>query len=56
MMLALIHNSPATRPAAERLIQRLSDIGEQLAVLSDSDQRMDSPNVRFRPLQRTAEI
>ena len=51
MMLALIHDSPATRPAAERLIKRLCDVGEQLAVLSDSDQRLDSPNVRFRPLR-----
>ena len=50
-MLALIHDSPATRPAAKRLIQRLSHVGEQLAVLSDSDQRLDSPNVRFRPLR-----
>ncbi len=50
MMLALIHDSPATRQTAERLIRRLSDVGEQIAVLSDSDQRMDSPNVRFRPL------
>ncbi len=51
MILALIHDSSATRQAAERLIRRLSDVGEQLAVLSDSDQRIDSPNVRFRPLR-----
>ena len=51
MMLALIHDSPATRPAAERLIQRLRDVGEQLAVFSDSDRRRDSPNVRFRSLR-----
>ena len=51
MMLALIHGSPATRPTAERLIKRLSDVGEQLGVLSDSDVRLDSPNVRFRPLR-----
>ena len=51
MMLALIHDSPATRPTAERLIKRLSDVGEQLAVFSDSDQRLDSPIVRFRPLR-----
>jgi NTE family protein len=51
MMLALIHDSPATRPAAQRLIKRLCDLGEQLAVLSDSDQRLDSPNLRFRPLR-----
>ncbi len=51
MMLALIHDSPATRPAAEQLIQRLCDVGEQLAVLSDADQRPVSPDVRYRPLR-----
>jgi predicted acylesterase/phospholipase RssA/CRP-like cAMP-binding protein len=51
MMLALIHDSPATRPVAVRLIHRLSEIGEKLAVFSDSDRRWDSPNVRFRPLR-----
>jgi NTE family protein len=50
-MLALIHDSPATRPMAERLIKRLAEVGEQLGVFSDSDQRLDSPNVRFRPLR-----
>ena len=51
MMLALIHDSPATRPMAERLIARLADLGEKVGVLSDSDGRLDSPNVRFRPLR-----
>lgn len=51
MMLALIHDSPATRQVAERLIQRLCDIGERLAVFSDSDQWRGSANVRFRPLR-----
>src|SRR4029079_10148787 len=51
MMLALIHDSPATRQTADRLIKRLSDVGEQLAVLSDSDQRQMPPNVRFRSLR-----
>ena len=51
MMLALIHDSPATRPAAEQLIQRLCDVGEQLAVLSDSEQRPVSSDVRYRPLR-----
>ena len=50
-MLALIHDSPATRLVAEQLIRRLSDVGEQLAVFSDSGRRLDSPNVRFRPLR-----
>ncbi len=51
MMLALIHETPATRPTAERLIQRLCDVDEELAVFSDSDHRLDRPNVRFRPLR-----
>src|SRR4051794_8377374 len=49
MMLALIHDSPATRPAAERLIERLGEIGERLAIFSDSDRRWDAPNIRSRP-------
>src|SRR6476646_3296545 len=32
MMLALIHDSPATRPLAQRLIRRLCDVGEQVGV------------------------
>ncbi len=51
MMLALIHDSPATRRAAERLIKRLSDIGEKLAVFSDSEQWQGAPNVQFRALR-----
>ncbi len=51
MMLALIHDSPATRQTAERLIGRLCDIGEQLAVFSDADQWRGPPSVRFRPLR-----
>jgi NTE family protein len=51
MMLALIHDSPATRQTAERLIGRLCDIGEQLVVFSDADQWRGPPSVRFRPLR-----
>jgi predicted acylesterase/phospholipase RssA/CRP-like cAMP-binding protein len=50
MMLALIHESPATRRAAERLIDRLREVGENLAVFSDSDQWRGLPGVRYRPL------
>src|SRR6516165_2935462 len=50
MLLALVHESPATHWAAERLIDRLRDVGEKLAVLSDSDGWRGSPNVRFRSL------
>jgi NTE family protein len=37
MMLALIHASPATRPTAGRLVDRLRAVGEKVAVFSDSD-------------------
>jgi predicted acylesterase/phospholipase RssA/CRP-like cAMP-binding protein len=50
MMLALIHESPATHWAADRLIDRLHDAGEKLAVFSDSDSWRGSPNMRFRSL------
>ncbi len=51
MMLALIHESPSTHWAAERLIDRLCDVGEKLGVFSDSDRWRGSPNVRFRSLR-----
>lgn len=50
MMLALIHECPATRRAAERLGSRLQEIGERLAVFSDSAGWRDLPGVRSRPL------
>ena len=50
MMLALVHESPATHPAAERLIERLREVGETLAVFSDSDRWRGSPDVQFRSL------
>jgi NTE family protein len=51
MMLALIHDSPATRRAAERLIGRLRDVAEKIAVFSDSDEWRVLPGVRFRSLR-----
>jgi predicted acylesterase/phospholipase RssA/CRP-like cAMP-binding protein len=48
MLLALIHESPDTRRGAERLIDRLRELGENLAVFSDSAQLSGLPNVRFR--------
>jgi predicted acylesterase/phospholipase RssA/CRP-like cAMP-binding protein len=50
MILALFHESPATRRASARLMYRLREVGETLAVLSDSDQRWGFPEVRYRPL------
>src|SRR4051794_12353824 len=37
MMLALIHQSPSTRHAAEKLVTRLSELGERLAIFSHSE-------------------
>jgi hypothetical protein len=51
MMLGLIHESPATRPAAERLIDRLRAVGEKLAVFSDNPEWRGLPDVRFRSLR-----
>jgi predicted acylesterase/phospholipase RssA/CRP-like cAMP-binding protein len=50
-MLALIHESPATRPVAERLVGRLREVGEKLAVFTDSDDWRPLPDVRLRRLQ-----
>ena len=49
MMLALIHESPATRRAAERLVDRLRDVGEKLAVFSDCG-RVAGPAGRAVPV------
>jgi predicted acylesterase/phospholipase RssA/CRP-like cAMP-binding protein len=50
MMLALVHESPATRLAAERLVARLREVGETLAVFSDAEEWRALPDVRWRPL------
>lgn len=50
MMLALIHESPATGRVAERLVGRLHEVGEKLAVFSDSDDWRGLPDVRLRKL------
>ena len=50
MLLALIHESPASRQAAQKLTQRLIDLGEKLAVFSDTDAWRDRPSVSYHPL------
>jgi predicted acylesterase/phospholipase RssA/CRP-like cAMP-binding protein len=50
MIVALIHESPGTRQAAERLVGRLLEVGEKLAVFSDSYAWRGLPDVRFRSL------
>jgi predicted acylesterase/phospholipase RssA/CRP-like cAMP-binding protein len=50
MMLALIHHSSATHGTAERLARRLCEIGEKLAIFTDSDDWRGLPDVRLRRL------
>jgi len=59
MMLALIHDSPDTRRVAEQLARRLCEVGEKLAVFSDTDKRWSLPDVRHRHIHfdgRTGEL
>jgi predicted acylesterase/phospholipase RssA/CRP-like cAMP-binding protein len=56
MMVALFHDCPATRRAAERLLARLSELGEKLAVFSDSDAWKGIPGVKSRPLRVAGQI
>jgi predicted acylesterase/phospholipase RssA/CRP-like cAMP-binding protein len=50
-ILALVHESPVTRRLAERLINRLHELGENLAVLSDANDWRGPPGVRSRSLR-----
>src|SRR5262245_3738085 len=50
-VLALIHESAATRAVAGRLIDRLRGLGERLAMFGDSDNRRDLPDIPFRALR-----
>lgn len=49
MMLALIHESPSSRPVAKRLLGRLQEVGEKLCMFSDADDCRELPDV---PMQR----
>ncbi|HVL13932.1 MAG TPA: patatin-like phospholipase family protein, partial [Gemmata sp.] len=50
VMLALIHETPATRRTARQLLERLGSVGEKLAVFGDSDDLRGLPDVRFRSI------
>jgi predicted acylesterase/phospholipase RssA/CRP-like cAMP-binding protein len=50
-VVALIHESPGTRRASDRLIDRLRDVGENLAVLGDVGEGREIPGIRFRPVR-----
>jgi NTE family protein len=49
-LLAMLHESPATRNLAQQIIGRLQGLGEAVSVLSDADSWRSIPNVRFRSL------
>ncbi|HEY2786941.1 MAG TPA: patatin-like phospholipase family protein [Fimbriiglobus sp.] len=51
MVLALIHTAPATRRVAEQLVDRLREVGESLAVFSESERWREQPGLRVRHLQ-----
>ncbi len=49
-VLALLHESPATRTVAQKIIGRLQGLGEAVCVLSDADSWRSVPDVKFRSL------
>jgi NTE family protein len=49
-LLAMLHESPATRSLAQKIIGRLQGLGEAVCVLSDADSWRSIPDVRFRSL------
>ena len=49
-LLAMMHESPATRNIAQQIIGRLQELGEAVSVLSDVDSWRSMPDVRFRSL------
>lgn len=51
MVLAVIHESPASHEVAGRLIDRLRALGEKIAVFGNSDGWQDRPDVPFHPLR-----
>jgi CRP-like cAMP-binding protein len=48
--LAVLHESPATRTLAQKLIQRLQGLGQEICVLSDEDTWRSVPDIQFRSL------
>jgi predicted acylesterase/phospholipase RssA/CRP-like cAMP-binding protein len=51
MVLALVHDSETTRHLAERVVSRLGQLGERLAIFSDSQAWRELRGVRFRFLE-----
>jgi CRP-like cAMP-binding protein len=49
-VLAVLHQSPATRNLAQKIIGRLQGLGEAVSVLSDADSWRSMPGLGFRSL------
>ena len=49
-LLAMLHESSATRNLAQKIIGRLQGLGEAVSVLSDTESWRSIPNLRFRSL------
>jgi predicted acylesterase/phospholipase RssA/CRP-like cAMP-binding protein len=49
-VLAILHQSPATRNLAQKIIGRLQGLGEAVAVLSDAESWRSMPGLGFRSL------
>jgi predicted acylesterase/phospholipase RssA/CRP-like cAMP-binding protein len=49
-ILAMLHESAATRHLAQKLVQRLRAMGEEICVLSDEDTWRAMPDLQFRSL------
>src|SRR4029077_14502386 len=49
-VVAMLHLSPETRRLAQKIIERLQQVGESVCVLSDADSWRSIPDVRFRSL------
>jgi NTE family protein len=49
-VLAMLHQSPATRNLAQKIIGRLQGLGEAICVLSDADSWQSIPGLGFRSL------
>ena len=49
-LLAMLHESPATRNLAQEIIGRLQGLGEAVSVLSDAESWRSIPDVGFRSL------
>jgi predicted acylesterase/phospholipase RssA len=52
MVLGLMHESPASRPMAERLITRLCEVEETIGVFSDSEHWRGVPGPQFQSLDK----